>query len=122
LQERFPRARVFNYGTAGYGATQALVSLRRHLATRPPRAAGAGAPAAPLVVVYGFSDFHADRAVASAPWLRTLAQLASRGHVATPYATLRDDGGVALHPPLAYPAWWLHGHLATVALLEERWA
>src|SRR5690606_32677850 len=40
LQERFPRARVFNYGTAGYGATQALVSLRRHLATRPPRAAG----------------------------------------------------------------------------------
>ncbi len=120
LQERFPRARVFNYGTAGYGTTQALLGLQRHLATRPPRPNGAGA--APFLVVYGFSDFHADRAVASAPWLRTLAQLASRGHVATPYATLRDDGSAELHPPITYPAWWLHEDLATVAFLEERWA
>ena len=68
------------------------------------------------------NDDRADRNVASVPWIRGLAQLASRGHVATPYASLGHDGALELHPPTRYPAWWLHRQLVTVALLEERWA
>jgi len=116
LQEQFPKARVLNFGTAAYGTTQALLGLRRYLASRPRDTN------APLIVVYGFSDFHAERSIANAPWLRTLALLASRGHVATPYADLGSDGSLQIHPPATYPAWWLHRQLATVAFLEESWA
>jgi hypothetical protein len=121
LQERFPKARVLNFGTAGYGTTQSLLALQGYL-DAPPRSEGGSKSSAPLIVVYGFSDFHADRNIASVPWIRGLAQLASRGHVATPYASLGHDGALELHPPTRYPAWWLHRQLATVALLEERWA
>ena len=31
LQERFVRARVLNFGTAGYGTTQSLLALERYL-------------------------------------------------------------------------------------------
>ena len=120
--EHFPKARVLNFGTAGYGTTQSLLALQGYL-DAPPRTEGGSKSSAPLIVVYGFSDFHADRNVASVPWIRGLAQLASRGHVATPYASLGHDGALgAPYPPTRYPAWWLHRQLATVALLEERWA
>lgn len=82
------------------GSTELLLRLTGH---RP-----CGVSDAPFIASCGFSDVDADRAVASAPWLRTLAQLASCGHVATPYATLADDGAAVLHPPTAYPSWWLH--------------
>ncbi len=116
LQERFPRARVRNFGTAAYGTTQSLLALERFLDERR-RAGTTGA----LLVVYGFSDFHAARSVATASWLKHLAQLASRGHVATPYADLTASGALQLHGPRAFPAWWLHRRLAMVAFLEDRW-
>ena len=117
LQERFPRARVRNFGTAAYGTTQSLLALRRFLDERK-RAAATG----PLVVVYGFSDFHAPRNVATASWVKNLALLATRRHVATPWADLASDGTLRLHGPKAFPAWWLHRQLATVAFLEDQWA
>ena len=120
LQERFARARVLNFGTAGYGTTQSLLALERYLEERK-RTHGAAAAKGPLIVVYGFSDFHASRSIAEASWLKTLAQ-GSRGQGATPYATLGGDGELQLHPPKTYPAWWLHRRLATVATLEELWA
>jgi hypothetical protein len=120
LQERFARARVLNFGTAGYGTTQSLLALERYLEERK-RTHGAVAAKGPLIVVYGFSDFHTGRSIAEASWLRSLAR-GSRGLGATPYATLGDDGELQLHPPKTYPAWWLHRRLATVAVLEELWA
>jgi hypothetical protein len=120
LQERFARARVLNFGTAGYGTTQSLLAFERYLEERK-RTHGAAAAKGPLIVVYGFSDFHAGRSIAEASWLRSLAR-GSRGLGATPYATLGDDGELQLHPPKTYPAWWLHRQLATVALLERLWA
>jgi hypothetical protein len=113
LQERFPHAAVRNLGCAGYGTTQSLLALERYLGEDGAK---------PEVVVYGFSDFHEGRNVATASWLKNLAQLAQRGHVSTPYASLGKDGALELHPPARYPAWPLHRELATVALLEERWA
>ena len=98
LQERFSRARVLNFGTAGYGTTQSLLTLERYLEERK-RTHGAAAAKGPLIVVYGFSDFHASRSIAEASWLKALAQLASRGQGATPYATLGGDGELQLHPP-----------------------
>ena len=120
LQERFARARVLNFGTAGYGTTQSLLALGRYLEERK-HTQGAAAAKGPLVVVYGFSDFHASRSIAEASWLKTLAQ-GSSGQGATPYATLGGDGALQLHPPKTYPAWWLHRQLATVATLENLWA
>ena len=120
LQERFARAQVLNFGTAGYGTTQSLLALERYLAERT-RPHGAAAAKGPLIVVYGFSDFHTSRSIADAAWLKTLAQ-GSRGQGATPYATLGSDGELQLHPPKTYPAWWLHRRLATVATLEKFWA
>jgi hypothetical protein len=120
LQERFARTRVLNFGTAGYGTTQSLLALERYLEEHE-RTHGAAAARGPLIVVYGFSDFHASRSIAEALWLKTLAQ-GSGGLGATPYATLGGDGELQLHPPKTYPAWWLHRHLATVATLEGVWA
>jgi hypothetical protein len=113
LQERFPHLAVRNLGCAGYGTTQSLLALKRQLTEGGDK---------PALVVYGFSDFHDGRNVAAASWLRNLALLAARGHVATPYATLGNDGALEIHAPARYPAWPLHRELATVALLEERWA
>jgi hypothetical protein len=113
LQASRPAARVLNFGTAAYGTTQSLLALNRYLAEGGRR---------PDVVVYGFSDFHDGRNVAAAAWLKTLARTASRGHVATPYATLAADGTVEIHPPTTFPAWPFHRELATIALLEDRWA
>jgi hypothetical protein len=88
LQERFTRARVHNFGTAGYGTTQSLLALERYIEERK-RKHGAAAAKGPLIVVYGFSDFHAGRSIAEASWLRSLAR-GSRGLGATPYATFGD--------------------------------
>ena len=65
LQERFARARVLNFGTAGYGTTQSLLALERYLEERK-RTHGAAAAKGPLIVVYGFSDFHTSRSIADA--------------------------------------------------------
>jgi hypothetical protein len=121
LQERFPQARVRNFGTAAYGTVQSLLALERYLEERKHVTGGAGVQG-PLIVVYGFSDFHAGRSVAIVPWLKNLARLAKRGHVATPYADLSSDGTLQFHGPIAFPAWWMHRQLATVAFLEEQWA
>jgi hypothetical protein len=110
LQERLPHARVRNWGSAGYGTTQSLLALRRLL--------GAGGEP-PRVAVYGFSDFHEGRNVAAAAWLHDLSEVAHRGHVAVPYATLGASGALLFHPPARYPAWPLHRHSAVIAALER---
>jgi hypothetical protein len=112
LQARLAGARVRNLGSAGYGTTQSLLSLRRLLRDGER----------PDVVVYGFSDFHEGRNVAAVPWLRDLALGAHRGHAAVPYATLAPDGTLRLHPPARYPAWPLQRHSAVVTALEGVWA
>ena len=73
LQERFVHARVLNFGTAGYGTTQSLLALERYLEEQK-RTQGAAAARGPLLVVYGFSDFHTGRNIAEASWLRSLAR------------------------------------------------
>jgi hypothetical protein len=113
LQERFPRVRFLNFGCSGYGATQALLALKRYLAE---------APSAPVGVLLGFSDFYDGRSVAAAAWLRTLAQLAYRGHVNLPYATVDGAGALELHAPIRYPAWPLQRRSALVTAAEEQWA
>jgi hypothetical protein len=115
LQERFARARVLNFGTAGYGTTQSLLALERYLEERN-RMHGAAAAKGPLIVVYGFSDFHAGRI---SP---TVAQVArgSRGLAPRP-ATLGDDGGCSFTRPnvsgLVAPS-----PTRQVAMLEKLWA
>jgi len=113
LQARRPDWRVRNLGSAGYGTTQSLLSLRRLLEDAADR---------PEMVVYGFSDFHEARNVAATPWLRGLARGADQGHVAVPYATLDGGGALQLHPPVRYPDWPFDRRSAVVATLEGLWA
>jgi lysophospholipase L1-like esterase len=112
LQERLARASVRNYGSAGYGTTQALLSLKEILAKPDAR---------PQVVVYGFSDLHEERNVAAMTWLRSLAEVAHRGHPGVPYASLASDGSLRFHPPTQYSMWPLHEQSALVATLEGAW-
>ena len=112
LQSSRPGGRVRNLGSAGYGTTQSLLSLRRLLQEGER----------PEVVVYGFSDFHESRNVAAVPWLRGLARGADQGHVAVPYATLDAGGELRLHAPARYPDWPLDRRSAVVAALEGLWA
>jgi hypothetical protein len=52
LQERFPEFDVKNFGTAGYGTYQSLLRFRRFQREGHP---------APVLVVFGFADFHGAR-------------------------------------------------------------
>ena len=113
LQAQRPNWRVRNLGSAGYGTTQSLLSLRRLLQAEPKP---------PEIVVYGFNDFHEGRNVAEVSWLRGLARGADQGHVAVPYATLDDAGALRLHPPARYPDWPLDRRSAVVSTLEGLWA
>lgn len=112
LQQRFPDHRFRNHGTGGYGTYQALLTLEEIL-ERPP---------APRLVLYGLHDGHDIRNVASAEWVRSLAQYARRhAAVAVPYVRIGSDGELVREPPVGYPQWPLRERSALVALLEDAW-
>lgn len=113
LQERFPSMRVRNYGHGGYGTYQSLLLLERVLSQRP----------APVMALYGFYEGHEIRNVATADWLEMLSMMARRhSTISVPYATLREDGGIARHPPESYPLWPLRERSAAVAFLQHGYA
>jgi lysophospholipase L1-like esterase len=113
LQERFPKVSVRNYGSSGYGTVQSLLALKALLEGPGPH---------PNVVMYGFNDFHEDRNVAKATWLRDVFQVEHRGHVALPYAELAEGGTLLFQAPTSYPSWPLHDRSAIVATVERSWA
>jgi len=111
LQKEFPSHTFLNYGTAGYGTYQALLSLERHfILTQHP----------PDVVVYGFIDHHETRNVAPSDWLRALATASRAGPLRTPYVTLGADGQLERHQLDGTPSWPLRSTFASVALEEDR--
>lgn len=112
LQQRFPEHRFRNHGTGGYGTYQALLTLEEILERSP----------APRLVLYGYYDGHDIRNVASAEWVRSLAQYARRhAGVAVPYVRIGGDGELVREPPVGYPQWPLRERSALVALLEDAW-
>jgi hypothetical protein len=112
IQERFPSLRVANYGTGAYGTYQSLLVMERLLARPDP----------PRLVLYGFMEEHESRNVAHPIWLRTLDLYSKGGMIATPYCTLDDSGHLVRHPPVQHPQWPLRTSLASVSLLEQRYA
>ncbi len=112
LQERFPEAEFFNYGTAGFGTLQSLLALERHY-----REQGEAD-----VVLFGLSSVQAERNLGEASWLRTLAFGAVRQHVWAPWADLDERGQVRRHPLVRYPSLPWHESSALVALGERAYA
>lgn len=112
LQERFPEAEFFNYGTAGFGTLQSLIALERHY-----RDAGDAD-----VVLFGLSSVHAERNLGEATWLRTLAFGAARQHVWAPWADLDEHGDLRRHSLVRYPSLPWHESSALVALAERAYA
>ena len=111
LQAEFPSHAFLNYGTSGYGTYQSLLALERHFA------AGHDAPA---VVIYGFIDYHEERNVAPAGWLKALATASRAGTLSVPFATIGADGTLERHRLDRANSWPLRSHLASMALLEDR--
>jgi hypothetical protein len=111
LQSEFPSHAFLNFGTAGYGTYQSLLSLERYFA------AGHDAPA---VVIYGFIDYHEERNVAPYGWLKALATASRAGALSVPFVTVGADGTLERHVRDQANSWPLRSHLASVALLEDR--
>ncbi len=95
LQESFPSLQVLNYGTGAYGTYQSLLLLEKIFSNQPP----------PLLVLYGFCDFHEIRNVALSSWLRDLWQSSKRGRVAVPYCSIDENFNLTRHPPESYSKW-----------------
>ena len=110
LQKLFKDREVLNYGVAGYGTYQSLLVLEQQLDKLSDVD----------IVVYGFLQHHEIRNVAAAEWLRGLSRRGGRGHVATPYVTLKQHR-IQRQPPIRYPSWPGHGDSALIALIERDW-
>jgi len=111
LQAALPEVEVRNHAVGGYGTYQSLLRLEQLFAAADP----------PDRVVYGFTELHEERNVANPRWLRDLAQVARRGHVAVPYATLGPAGRLERHPPESHPLWPLRSRLALVNVVQSAW-
>jgi hypothetical protein len=111
LQAEFPSHAFLNYGTAGYGTYQSLLALERYFA------AGHDSPA---VVIYGFIDYHEDRNVAPASWLKALATASRAGTLSIPFVSIGADGTLERHRLDRANSWPLRSHLASVAAVEDR--
>ncbi len=113
LHDTFPSLEFLNYGTAGFGTLQSLLSLERHYSrsTVPSE-----------IIIYGFVDHHETRNVAPAFWLRRLVTVSRAGRLTVPFATIGADGSLERHPPEGYPKWPFDRLLASVAFLEDRYA
>jgi hypothetical protein len=109
LQERFQSRAVLNLGTGGYGTYQSLLALERALPSM----------ADPTVVVYGFIEHHEVRNVAPPNWVAHLARYSSRGHVAVPFVTLGDSGGLVRHEPARHERWPLGQRLVLVSITQR---
>ena len=111
LQSEFPSHAFLNYGTAGYGTYQSLLALERHFA------AGHDSP---KVVIYGFIDYHEERNVAPARWLKALATASRAGALSVPFVSIGADGALERHVLDRANSWPLRSHLASVAMVEDR--
>lgn len=106
VQRRLPGCRIENFGTAAYGTYQSLLLLEELLqkAEHPPEA-----------VVYGFTEFHEVRNVATDGWLEFLSELSHRGHVAAPWVSLDANQALVYHAPRQWRPWIGERQLALVA-------
>ena len=111
LQAEFPSHAFLNYGTAGYGTYQSLLALERYFA------AGHDSPA---LVIYGFIDYHEERNVAPAGWLKALATASRAGTLSVPFVSIGADGNLERHRLDRANSWPLRSHLASVAAIEDR--
>ena len=111
LQSEFPSHAFLNFGTAGYGSYQSLLALEQYFAA---------GHAAPAVVIYGFIDYHEERNVAPAGWLKALATASRAGTLAVPFVSIGADGTLERHRLARTNSWPLRSQLASVALLEDR--
>ncbi len=109
LQQKYPSLKVVNYGTGGYGSYQSLLVLEQEL----PRMTS------PKFVLYGFTDLHEERNVASHVWLRMLSEYSMRGHVNVPFATLDGNNGLVRHPPEGYLALPFRESLSLIHTIEQ---
>jgi hypothetical protein len=113
LAAKFDTVEFRNFAVPGYGTLQSYLSYRSQLKEQK---------AVPLLVIYGFTDFHLERNVATKGWLYLLDRAASRqAWVRSPYARLTSDGYLLLHAPRGYTRWPLSDHSALVTLVQQTW-
>lgn len=109
VQKHFPSFEVLNYGTAGHGTYQSLLTLEQNLPVLHD----------PKIVLYGFIPHHEVRNVAPATWLAGLFKWSSRAHIFLPYATVDNNNALIRHQPEAYIALPFREKLAIISLVER---
>jgi hypothetical protein len=110
VQERMPQARIYNFGTGGYGGCQALIRMRELI--KEDRFRGA-------TFIFTFNEFYELRNVADPAYVMVLAR-ASRSRTAhMPYCLLDQHSALTIHPPETYSPLPLVSVFSTARLLEE---
>jgi hypothetical protein len=110
LQQEFPSVNVLNYGTGGYGTYQSLLLLEKVL----PVSGGVD------IVLYGYTQWHEERNVATSDWLNALSRLSTRKNAyGMPYATINRYGVLCRNAPERYPSWPLREFLVTSTTAEK---
>lgn len=108
LQQKFPSIDFLNYGTNGYGTYQSLLTLENYLmsSSKPP-----------LLVIYGFIDYHEERNVAAWSWLKLLS-LTTKGPAQVPYCQI-NNGVLKRQLPESYTIWPFKKHSALINFLND---
>jgi hypothetical protein len=113
LRASHPDLAFRNYGTAGYGAYQSLLTLERRLPEllRPPR-----------LVLYGMIAHHESRSHGDPAWSMMVSSMPiPEGRAEAPYASVGAEGGLERHGRLEVPSWPLDGQLNVVSLAKLDW-
>ncbi|RPH48092.1 MAG: hypothetical protein EHM85_18130 [Desulfobacteraceae bacterium] len=108
LQQRFPRARIMNFGTPGYGTYQSLQLLREVVDQRHIH---------PDLVIYGFVPFHSERNVLTYFMLDAFRSFGGQ-RFSPPHVELRN-GRLEAFPPFVVPNWPFEEYSALITLLHR---
>jgi hypothetical protein len=110
VQERMSQARIYNFGTGGYGGCQGLIRMRELIKENRFRGA---------TFVFTFNEFYELRNVADPAYVMVLARAARSRTAHMPYCLLDEQSKLTIHPPEIYSPLPLVSLFSTARLLEE---
>lgn len=109
LNERFPLARIHNFGTGGYSTYQSLLRTEKIFRSKVIQ---------PNLVIYGFIGDHLQRNVATLNWVKAINSL-SNGMMVHPHVTIDGDGTLVRHKRRIENAWPLETNLSIVGFIRR---
>jgi hypothetical protein len=109
LNERFPLAKIHNFGTGGYSTYQSLLRTEKIFRSKDIK---------PNLVIYGFIGDHLPRNVATLNWVKAINSL-SNGMMVHPHVTIDRDGTLVRHQRRIENVWPLETNLSIVGFIRR---